>query len=221
MADPYLADGRCLCTCGTQLLRRSLLARRLPTRPEPYRFSHTVRRTTERHGASRRFFDGAFVDSNDSADELSRRIPHDSSRTPRGRAADTPRAGHRRAVLRSGAPGCRHRPQQPGSVASATNRLAEAEPLIRRALAIDEQSYGAEHPDVARDLNNLALLLKATNRLAEAEPLMRRALAIDEQSYGAEHPDVARDLNNLALLLKATNRLAEAEPLMARVVTIF
>ncbi len=63
----------------------------------------------------------------------------------------------------------------------ATNRPAEAEPLMRRALAIDEQSYGAEHPDVARDLNNLAQLLQATNRLAEAEPLMRRALAIDEQ----------------------------------------
>ena len=62
---------------------------------------------------------------------------------------------------------------------------------MRRALAIDEQSYGPEHPDVARDLNNLAQLLQATNRLAEAEPLMRRALAIDEQSYGPEHPDVA------------------------------
>ena len=31
----------------------------------------------------------------------------------------------------------------------ATNRLAEAEPLMRRALAIDEKSYGPEHPNVA------------------------------------------------------------------------
>jgi tetratricopeptide (TPR) repeat protein len=103
----------------------------------------------------------------------------------------------------------------------ATNRLAEAEPLMRRALAIDERSYGPDHPKVARDLNNLAQLLQATNRLAEAEPLMRRALAIDERSYGPDHPKVARDLNNLAQLLQATNRLAEAEPLMARVVSIF
>ena len=29
----------------------------------------------------------------------------------------------------------------------ATNRLAEAEPLMRRALAIDEQSYGKDHPE--------------------------------------------------------------------------
>ncbi|MEQ1906437.1 MAG: tetratricopeptide repeat protein, partial [Pirellulaceae bacterium] len=76
-----------------------------------------------------------------------------------------------------------------------------AEPLYRRALAIDEQSYGAEHPYVAIRLNNLALLLYATNRLAEAELLLRRALAIVEQSYGAEHPNVARELNNLAGLI--------------------
>ena len=45
----------------------------------------------------------------------------------------------------------------------------EAEFLYRRALAIDEQSYGPDHPRVAIDLNNLAALLQATNRLAEAE----------------------------------------------------
>ena len=102
-----------------------------------------------------------------------------------------------------------------------TNRLAEAEPLMRRALAIDEQYYGADHPNVAIRLNNLGQLLQDTNRLAEAEPLMRRSLAIDEQSYGAEHPKVANRLNNLAQLLRATNRLPEAEPLMDRVATIF
>jgi len=97
---------------------------------------------------------------------------------------------------------------------------AEAEPLQRRALAIDEKSYGPEHPNVARRLNNLAQLLQDTNRLGEAEPLQRRALAIDEKSYGPEHPDVAIDLNNLAQLLKATNRLGEAEPLQRRALAI-
>jgi hypothetical protein len=47
-----------------------------------------------------------------------------------------------------------------------TNRLAEAEPLYRRALAITEKSFGPEHPDVAIRLNNLALLLGDTNRPA-------------------------------------------------------
>jgi tetratricopeptide (TPR) repeat protein len=63
-------------------------------------------------------------------------------------------------------------------------RFSEAEPFARRALAIDEKSFGPNHPNVARNLNNLAQLLYATNRLSEAEPLMRRALAIDEKSFG-------------------------------------
>ncbi len=99
-------------------------------------------------------------------------------------------------------------------------RYSEAEPLMRRALQIDETSYGPDHPTVAIDLNNLAQLLKDTNRLTEAEPLMRRALQIDETSYGPDHPTVAIDLNNLAQLLKDTNRLTEAEPLMRRALQI-
>jgi tetratricopeptide (TPR) repeat protein len=95
-----------------------------------------------------------------------------------------------------------------------------AEPLLRRALAVDEVSYGDAHPDVAVDLNYLAQLLKATNRLGEAEPLMLRALEIDEARFGAAHPNVARDFNNLAQLLKDADRLAEAEPLMWRALEI-
>ena len=96
----------------------------------------------------------------------------------------------------------------------------DAEPLIRRALAFDEQSLGVDYPRVAINLNNLAMLLKATNRLTEAEPLMYRALAIVERNLGPDHPTVAIGLNNLALLLQATNRLTEAEPLMHRALAI-
>jgi tetratricopeptide (TPR) repeat protein len=102
----------------------------------------------------------------------------------------------------------------------ATNQLEEAEPLMRRALAIDEANYGPDHPEVATNLNNLAQLLKTTNQLEEAEPLMRRVLAIDGANYGPEAPDVAIDLNNLARLLQDTNRLSEAEPLMRRALAI-
>ena len=92
----------------------------------------------------------------------------------------------------------------------------QAEPLMLRALEIDEAIYGREHPLVASDLNNLAQLLQTTNRLAEAEPLMRRALEIDEATLGPNHPKCAVDLNNLAQLLQSTHRLTEAEPLMRR-----
>jgi len=109
---------------------------------------------------------------------------------------------------------------QLGSLLKTKSLDAQAEPLYRRALAINEVSIGTDHPEVDANLNNLALLLQDTNRLVEAEPLMRRALAIDEKSFGPEHPDTARALNNLAQLLRATGRLAEAEPLVRRGVAI-
>ena len=96
----------------------------------------------------------------------------------------------------------------------------EAEPIMRRALTINEQSFGEKHPRVAVDLSNLAQLLQDTNRYVEAEPIMRRTLTIAEQSFGEKHPTVAIRLNNLALLLQDTNRHVEAEPLMRRALTI-
>ena len=102
----------------------------------------------------------------------------------------------------------------------ARAHYGEAEILLRRALTIDKESYGPEHPNVAIRLNNLATLLQDTNRLTEAEPLYRRALSIDEVSYGPQHPNVAIRLNNLANLLHNTNRLAEAELMMRRALTI-
>jgi hypothetical protein len=104
----------------------------------------------------------------------------------------------------------------------ATNRLGEAEPLMRRALAIDEHRFGPDHPNVAVRLNNLAALLHATNRLVvvQAEPLMRRALAMDEHHFGPDHPNVALRLKNLDRLLQDANWLDEAEPLMRRCVEI-
>lgn len=95
-----------------------------------------------------------------------------------------------------------------------------AEPLYRRALEIDELSFGPRDPRVATDLNNLASLFQETNRLAEAEPMYRRALQIDETHFGSGHPRVASHLNNLAQLLRLTDRLPEAESLMRRALEI-
>ena len=98
--------------------------------------------------------------------------------------------------------------------------FAETEPLIRRALALEEARFGLNHPNVATCLNNLAALLHETARLKEAEPIYRRALAIYERSFGPNDPRVATCLNNLAQLLQATNRADKAEPLYQRVLAI-
>jgi tetratricopeptide (TPR) repeat protein len=97
---------------------------------------------------------------------------------------------------------------------------AGSEPLLRCALAIAETSLGPDHPNVARSLDNLAMLLAATNRHSEAETLHRRALAINEMSFGRDHPEIATGLNNLAMLLAATNRHSEGESLYRRALAI-
>ena len=81
-----------------------------------------------------------------------------------------------------------------------------AESLHRRALEIDEAAYGATHPRVARDLNNLAVLLRKTNRLGEAEPLVRRMVSILKHfndSTGHQHPHWQTALANYSGLLQA------------------
>jgi tetratricopeptide (TPR) repeat protein len=78
-----------------------------------------------------------------------------------------------------------------------------AEPFLRRALAIDDNTPETNLYDVTRDLNSLAELLEEKGDYAGAEPLFLRALEIDHKALGPDHLNVARDFNNLAGLLQA------------------
>ena len=91
---------------------------------------------------------------------------------------------------------------QAGTYLQARGRYAEAEPLLKRALAIREQQLGTDHPDTATSLGNLAELYSTQGKYAEAEPLLKRALAIWEQQLGIDHPNTATTRNNYALLLQ-------------------
>ena len=93
-----------------------------------------------------------------------------------------------------------------GMLLRDTNRIEEAEPLMRRALEVGVAAFGEEHPIVATNLNNLAILLQDTNRLEEAELLMRRVLdilAAFGRQTGHEHPDFQRANENLQALQRA------------------
>ena len=100
-------------------------------------------------------------------------------------------------------------------------QYAQAEPLHVRALAIREEAFGPEHPDVAQSLSNLAGLYLAQGEDGKAEPLLVRALAIKEKAFGPEHPDVAANLNNLAQLYQAQSQYVKAELLTLRALAIF
>jgi CHAT domain-containing protein/Tfp pilus assembly protein PilF len=96
----------------------------------------------------------------------------------------------------------------------------EALPLAKRALAIDKKALGSNHPDVATDLNDLAVLYFHKGDYAKAKPLYKRALAIDKKVFGPNHPAVATTLNNLAELGRAKGEYAKAEPLYHRSLAI-
>ncbi len=105
-------------------------------------------------------------------------------------------------------------------VYEAQGQHAEAEPLLKRALAIMEKDFGPEHLGVAQILDNLALVYWAQGKYAETEPLYQRALAIREKSMRPEHPDVATSLENYVTLLQETGRSAEATKMEGRVEAI-
>ena len=60
----------------------------------------------------------------------------------------------------------------------AQGRYDEAEPLYRRALAIQEKTLDPNDPFVAISLTNLGHLYRIQGRYSEAEPLYKRSLAI-------------------------------------------
>ena len=108
---------------------------------------------------------------------------------------------------------------------AAQGHYADAEPLYKRSLAIDEVVLGREHSDanyfaVARSLTNLGGLLAAQGRHSEALLLHTRSLAIWETVLGPDNNYVALALNNLAEVYRDQGRYAEAAPIYERSLAI-
>jgi CHAT domain-containing protein/tetratricopeptide (TPR) repeat protein len=100
------------------------------------------------------------------------------------------------------------------------SRDGEAEPLLRRALDIARKTKGANSPEVAAALNNIATLYSDQERYDDAKPLLKRSLAIREKILGQNHPDTALALNNLAVLYQQQKHYDDAEPLLKRSLAI-
>ncbi len=90
--------------------------------------------------------------------------------------------------------------QRSGDLYYGFGQYEEAEPLYLRALSIREKQLGAEHPDTANSLNNLALLYRVQGKYAEAEPLYQKAIIIAKKALGKQHPDTQLYLNNYKAL---------------------
>lgn len=102
---------------------------------------------------------------------------------------------------------------QVAQVLLIAQKPADAEKLLREALAVGEKATGGKDEAQAQRLNNLAAVLRSAGYAEAAEPFYRQAIAIDRDAPDGVYPETATRLANLAELLVATGRAAEAEGL--------
>ena len=97
-----------------------------------------------------------------------------------------------------------------GHVLQAKGDAAGAEALYREVLDARVRLWGAEHPEVANALVNLAGAISDRDRQAEAEQLYRRGLDMRLKLQGEGHPDYGIDLAALAQVLYRKGALDSA-----------
>ena len=96
--------------------------------------------------------------------------------------------------------------------AAAAGNYASAEHLLREAAAVQEQTLGPHHPDLANTLNNLGVVCEMTDNPIDAEHYFRRSYAIATATLAPDHPFVATSRKNLHDFCAARGRPTELPP---------
>jgi tetratricopeptide (TPR) repeat protein/transcriptional regulator with XRE-family HTH domain len=110
--------------------------------------------------------------------------------------------------------------QRAGGYLRLRGEYQMARRLYERALGISERVRGADHPDTATSISDLAGLLREQGEFDAARRLHERGLAIRERTLGPDHPDVAGSLNNLGCLLNDLGDYDAAREVLERAVAI-
>jgi tetratricopeptide (TPR) repeat protein len=100
-------------------------------------------------------------------------------------------------------------------------RFAEGLEDARLSALAKEKTGGADNPDIAQSINNMAQILIDQGALHEALKHIERALEIAERGYGPQHPATAMFLSNYAEVLNGLGRFDEALVAAARGLAIF
>jgi hypothetical protein len=96
--------------------------------------------------------------------------------------------------------------------AAAAGNYATAEDLLREAAALQEQTLGPHHPDLANTLNNLGIVCEMTDNPIDAEHYFRRAYTIATATLAQDHPFVATSRKNLHDFCASRGRPVELPP---------
>jgi tetratricopeptide (TPR) repeat protein len=108
-----------------------------------------------------------------------------------------------------------------GNLLEGRQKLEEAEKLERTALALAEEKFGPESPQLATTCTYLADILWNQKRLREAGLLFRRAVAIDASLYGPDRPETAADIANLGMLMHDAGQAAAGDGLLRQALAIY
>ena len=107
------------------------------------------------------------------------------------------------------------------SRARAAGRLDDAQRAHQLAYDLDVALRGRRHPDVARDLHNLAGVARLRGDEAGALAQYQAALAIERALGGDAHPSVALTRNSIALIYMARRQWPDAERELSAAAAIF
>jgi len=104
--------------------------------------------------------------------------------------------------------------QELGRVLHDENRLLEAEPWLRKALA--GRIAANDESRIVPAMDDLAQLLRHQGRIAEAVALERESAERTVRLYGAENPESLKSTSKLGSMLLEQGKYAEAEPVLRR-----
>ncbi len=96
----------------------------------------------------------------------------------------------------------------------------ETRELAERAVRIKTAALGADHPEIAESLHNLAVVHFFRGEYLDAKPLWERAVAIRRAALGPDDPEVAKTVNALANLLNVIGEFDQARQLYEEALAI-
>jgi tetratricopeptide (TPR) repeat protein len=107
-----------------------------------------------------------------------------------------------------------------GLIETGLKHHSDAEPLLKRAIELQEQNLGANHVNSALIFEQLAVVYIEQEKFAAAEPLYLRSIAIQGRKTPDTNLDLAETAERYADLLKRMKRADDAAKWQARALTI-
>ncbi len=97
------------------------------------------------------------------------------------------------------------------SLYAITNRLNEAEGLLKESLSIYQNKFGNSHPLTAGAQQDLGNLYRTQAKYTEAEPLITAALSTNKSRLGEKHPKTVQSMEDLAIVKWKKDEIAHCQ----------